>query len=277
VTVATERDYYSILQVNRAASQAEIEAAFQRLSRLYDPAVSRKPRAEARWRHLNEAYETLSDRQRRGDYDRMLARQRPGAGPRGPEINLPPFLTSPYALAGAAVAVVVGFLVTLVLISVIGDGDEAAVTDLTPIPTVATSPGSPTPALPEQSPVEPPSLPPPVSGDPVTTPSGLQYIDIQPGTGATPTAGQTIVANYTGWLSETGALFDSSLSRTEPFAFVLGEGAVIKGWDEAFAIMQVGGKRRLIIPPALGYGEVGQGSIPPNATLIFDVDLIEVR
>jgi len=275
--VATERDYYSILQVNRAASQAEIEAAFQRLSRLYDPALSKKPRAEARWRQLNYAYEALSDRQRRADYDRRLARQRPGAGQRGPGINLPPFMTSPYALAGAAVVVVFGFLVTLVLVSVLDNGGEAIVNELTPIPTVATSPTSPTPLLPAQSPVEPPSLPPPVTGDPVTTASGLQYIEIQPGTGATPTAGQTVVANYTGWLSETGALFDSSLSRPEPFVFVLGEGGVIQGWDEAFATIQVGGKRRLIIPPALAYGETGQGSIPPNATLIFDVELIEVR
>jgi peptidylprolyl isomerase len=272
--VAKDRDYYSILQVNRSAGDAEIEAAYNRLARLYDPAISRKPRAPARWAEISEAYETLSDRQRRMAYDRKLARSRGGMAA-GPEINLPPFLTSPYTLTAAAIGLVVVALVGLVLASVLsGDDEPAAVTQ----PTITIG-GTPT-ATPEgQTPrPTPPPGPPELGGETITTPSGLQYIDIQPGTGATPQAGQTVVAEYAGWLQADGTLFDSSFNpdRT-PFEFQLGTGGVIPAWDEGFSTMQVGGKRRLIAPPTLAYGETGQGSIPPNATLIFDVELLEVR
>ena len=113
------------------------------------------------------------------------------------------------------------------------------------------------------------------------TSSGLQYEDTQAGTGASPTRGQTCVMHYTGWLYENGAKgqkFDSSVDRREPFEFQIGRGMVIKGWDEGVATMQVGGKRTLIIPPALGYGSRGTGGvIPPNATLIFEVELLGVK
>ncbi len=121
--------------------------------------------------------------------------------------------------------------------------------------------------------------PPPVSeeGETVTTPSGLLYIDTEDGSGETPQAGQTVVVHYTGWLSD-GTRFDSSVTRDEPFEFVLGVGQVIPGWDEGLATMKVGGKRRLTIPPELGYGDVGvPPQIPPDATLIFDVELLEIR
>jgi peptidylprolyl isomerase len=115
----------------------------------------------------------------------------------------------------------------------------------------------------------------------VTTPSGLKYIDVKVGTGASPRTGQTVVVNYTGWLYENGrkgAKFDSSLDRNEPFSFPIGMHQVIAGWDEGVATMKVGGKRTLIIPPALGYGAHGAGGvIPPNATLIFDVDLLAIK
>ena len=115
----------------------------------------------------------------------------------------------------------------------------------------------------------------------VTTPSGLRYIDTKVGTGASPRTGQTVVVNYTGWLYENGrkgAKFDSSLDRNEPFSFPIGMHQVIAGWDEGVATMKVGGKRTLIIPPALGYGARGAGGvIPPNATLIFDVDLLAIK
>ena len=115
----------------------------------------------------------------------------------------------------------------------------------------------------------------------VTTSSGLKYIDVKAGTGGSPRTGQTCVMHYTGWLYDNGkkgAKFDSSVDRGEPFEFKIGMGQVIRGWDEGVATMKVGGKRTLIIPPALGYGARGAGSvIPPNATLLFDVELLAVK
>ena len=119
------------------------------------------------------------------------------------------------------------------------------------------------------------------AGKPMTTASGLQITDGQVGTGATPKKGQTCVMHYTGWLYENGAKgkkFDSSVDRGTPFSFPLGQGRVIKGWDEGVATMKVGGKRTLLIPPDLGYGARGTGGvIPPNATLVFGVELLEVK
>lgn len=115
----------------------------------------------------------------------------------------------------------------------------------------------------------------------VNTPSGLGYIDIVEGKGTVAKRGNTVVVHYTGWLDELGKpgkKFDSSVDRKKPFVFPLGASRVIKGWDEGVAGMKVGGKRRLMIPPKLGYGSRGAGKdIPPNASLIFDVELIEVK
>jgi peptidylprolyl isomerase len=116
---------------------------------------------------------------------------------------------------------------------------------------------------------------------PVTTATGLQMIDTKVGTGATPRTGQICVMHYTGWLYENGVKgkkFDSSVDRGEPFEFPIGQQRVIAGWDEGVATMKVGGKRTLIIPAKLGYGARGAGgAIPPNATLIFDVELLGVK
>jgi FKBP-type peptidyl-prolyl cis-trans isomerase len=119
------------------------------------------------------------------------------------------------------------------------------------------------------------------AGKPMTTPSGLQIIDSKAGTGDSPKPGQICVMHYTGWLyenGEKGKKFDSSVDRNEPFEFPIGQHKVIAGWDEGVATMKVGGKRTLIIPPALGYGARGAGGvIPPNATLMFDVELLAVK
>jgi peptidylprolyl isomerase len=113
------------------------------------------------------------------------------------------------------------------------------------------------------------------------TPSGLMWEDVTVGTGAQPKTGQTAVVHYTGWLWENGKKgkkFDSSVDRGEPFSFPVGRGRVIKGWDEGVATMKVGGKRNLMIPPSLGYGASGAGGvIPGNATLFFEVELLEVK
>ena len=116
-----------------------------------------------------------------------------------------------------------------------------------------------------------------VTGNGTTTPSGLQYWDIKVGAGVEAVNGKTVQVHYTGWLTD-GKKFDSSVDRREPFSFTLGAQQVIRGWDEGVKGMKVGGKRQLKIPPALGYGSRGAGGvIPPNATLIFDVELLGVN
>ena len=137
---------------------------------------------------------------------------------------------------------------------------------------------TPAPAMKSAAPAT--SLPAQV-GDKVTE---LKKIDVTPGTGTEATAGKTVVVHYTGWLYDPaasdghGKKFDSSVDRKEPFSFPLGGGRVIKGWDNGVAGMKTGGKRTLVIPPDMAYGERGAGGvIPPNATLVFDVELIEVK
>lgn len=121
-----------------------------------------------------------------------------------------------------------------------------------------------------------PSGIPEVAGDTITTESGLKYIDLKVGGGATPTAGQLVSAHYTGWLTD-GSKFDSSRDKERPIQFPIGQRRVIPGWDEGLMSMAVGGRRILIIPPELAYGARGRPpQIPPNSTLVFDVELVAV-
>lgn len=115
-----------------------------------------------------------------------------------------------------------------------------------------------------------------VAGTPVDAGGGLQYIEIEEGAGEVAQAGRTVSVHYTGWLTD-GRKFDSSRDRGQPFQFNLGGGQVIRGWDQGVAGMRVGGRRRLVIPPELGYGSRGVGPIPPGATLLFNVELLGVR
>jgi peptidylprolyl isomerase len=141
-----------------------------------------------------------------------------------------------------------------------------------PAPPPSTQPAAPAPAAEAAQPAaEPAAAPEPKM---VTTPSGLKYQDLVVGKGPTPKAGSRVMVDYTGWLTD-GTKFDSSVDRGQPFTFQLGRGQVIKGWDEGIASMHVGGKRKLTIPSKLGYGAKGfDALIPPNATLIFEVELL---
>ncbi len=121
-----------------------------------------------------------------------------------------------------------------------------------------------------------PGLPGTGAGAEVTTRSGLKYTDLVVGTGASPRVGQTAVVHYTGTLTD-GTKFDSSRDKGQPYSFPLGMNRVIKGWDEGIATMKVGGRRKLVVPPTLGYGATGNGTIPPNATLLFDIELLDVK
>ena len=139
--------------------------------------------------------------------------------------------------------------------------------------------GSQTPAEPSSQATEkaPETAPAPTAAEQpevITTPSGLKYQDLVVGPGPSPKAGAKVVVHYTGWLT-SGVMFDSSVSRNQPFTFRLDRGEVIKGWDEGVATMHVGGKRKLTIPPGLAYGSKGYAdAIPPNSTLVFEVELL---
>jgi peptidylprolyl isomerase len=145
----------------------------------------------------------------------------------------------------------------------------AANADVTPV--VAMTSGKPMSAPQSKTPIKK------KMSEPITTPSGLKYVETTVGTGAVPQQGQTVEVHYTGTL-ENGKKFDSSRDRNQTFKFQIGTGQVIKGWDEGLSTMKVGGRRQLIIPPDLGYGARGAGGvIPPNAVLLFDVELVGVK
>src|SRR5262249_29361745 len=143
--------------------------------------------------------------------------------------------------------------------------------------TTTTTTATTTPAAAAQKPAAAPALPgDPGSGQVHKLASGLQYDDLKSGTGKMAEPGMNVSVHYTGWLLD-GTKFDSSVDRGQPFKFQLGGGQVIQGWDEGVKGMRIGGKRKLTIPPDLGYGPRGTGPIPPNATLVFDVELLDVQ
>lgn len=260
-----EKDYYAILQISRNASQEEVERAYTRLSQTYHPETSQKKRAAQRFADVQAAYETLKDPRKRRQYDRQLAAERAAAGGMAPA----DVLSNRFVLlSGGVIVASIGVIIALVLL--LGGGGSPEEVQNTGTPTA--TPAGQTPA-----PTVPPS-PPEITAPFTTTASGLQIATIQEGTGETPQAHQMVTVNYTGWLDEAngGGVFDSSLNR-QPFTFVLGEQRVIKAWDEAVAMMKVGGVYRIIAPPDIAYGASGSGSaIPPNATLTFDISVLSI-
>ena len=268
--MADNLDYYAILQVNRNATLDEIERAYERLSRTYDPETSRKPRAAQRHAEVKEAFEVLSDREKQREYDRDLrSGEREVAGAVLPSDVLSNRFV--IAAAGTLIASVVGILIIIIVFAGGDGGDELVANPTTP----AVTP-TPAPTVPAQTPGVPDDNPPDVTGEEVTLESGLVYIDFAPGAGEVAQTGDTVAVNYTGWLQDTGKRFDSSIDRTSTYQVIIGAGGVIQGWDEGLPGLAEGGTRRLIIPPELAYGEAGSVSIPSNATLIFDIILVDI-
>jgi peptidylprolyl isomerase len=264
--VAYEKDYYAVLQVSRNAKQEDIERAYKRLSEMYDPASSTKKRAAQRHADITAAYNVLRDPRRRRQYDRQLATSLASAGSMSPaEVLSNRFVMLSAGVILAGVLAVVGLVVLLGG----GNGSESVVS---PSPSVAGTP-SPSPTPGQTAPASPPA----VEATPVVLENGLQYIIIRPGAGTPVVMGDSVGVGYSGWLQSDGTLFDSSWNRGgEPFTFTVGAGSVIDGWDLGVVGMLPGEQRRLIIPPELGYGAQGSGSIPPNSTLIFDIDLFYI-
>ena len=208
----------------------------------------------------------MGKRKRLRGRERRELRRRARQGPQLPKLSRRRLLLIGGGVATAA-AIVVAVVAVLALRS---GGGSSAVANPTPLVGATVVVADQTPQSSEP--------PPAVSGEPTVTSSGLKFIDTVVGTGATPATGQTVVVDYTGWLSD-GTKFDSSLDEGRtPFEFVLGAGKVIAGWEEGLATMKVGGKRRLILPPELAYGASGNPpTIPANAELTFDVELVEVK
>ena len=176
---------------------------------------------------------------------------------------------------------VIGGLVALVVALVGGSDNKSSVAASTPTPTPSTSASTAAPAAPTKCAAITPN--PPAAGEPTVppvtgqAPTTLVVKDIKKGTGAAVKSGQTLTVNYVGVSCSTGKAFDASYPRKQPFSFPLGQGQVIKGWDQGLVGMHVGGRRELVIPASMGYGPAGSGAIKGNETLIFVVDLVSAK
>jgi FKBP-type peptidyl-prolyl cis-trans isomerase len=360
-------DFYTILEVPPTASSEDIEKAYERLARLYQPDPDKDPSDPAKMRQVNDAFDVLDDPNRRAEYDRSRV------------ISAPSDVAAPHSAAGTAaeeakpldrkalyavglIALGAGAIVAAIVLAVFvvldddgGDsglfqtasglqfreiaegvgaipqpGDRVFVsyagrfedgtlfdsseafdfvlgsgqviagwdegiglmnvgdrTEFIIPPALAYGPDGLIDPASGQA-IIPPSAtltfdvflinfqpqggdgPPDVTGEEITTDSGLTYIELTPGTGASPVIGDAVTVNYTGWLAEDGTQFDTGAGIQFELGFV------IEGWNEGLQLMQEGGANRLIIPPDLAYGPSGQGPIPPNSILIFDVELLEV-
>jgi hypothetical protein len=268
--VAENLDYYAILQVNRNATPEEIEHAHERLSHTYDPETSRKPHAAERHAEVQAAFATLSDPTKRRAFDRELRSTEQAVAGSGRPSDV---LSIRFAVV-AALTLAAGVIAVIGIIVLFGGGsdDDSLVVE----PTVAVTTPTPGPTAPAQTPGVADESPPDIAGEGEVLESGLAFVDFDPGSGDVAQVGDTIAVNYTGWLQDTGEMFDSSIPRPTTFEVTIGAGGVIQGWEEGLPGMAVGGSRRLIIPADLAYGETGQGSIPGSATLIFDITLVDI-
>ncbi len=268
-----QKDYYAILQVSRNASQEEIERAYQRLSALYDPKTSQKNRAAQRHADIQEAYSVLSSRGARREHDKTLTKSLAAAGSMSPS----DVISNRFILLSAGIIIISIGVILVAVLALAGGGDDDDAASPTPLTTgpTASAPPTPLPTPTGPTPTAASATPPEISGEPITTDSGLQYIEIIPGTGPTPAVTDRVLIHYSGWLAPDGPKFDASVDRGTPYEST--PGGFIAGFTEGLLLMKEGGTSRFIIPAALGYGEAGSGaSIPPNSDLIFDVTLLTV-
>lgn len=231
-------DYYAVLGVSQDATPGEIEAAYDRLALTFQPDADKEPLEPERLTALNESFDVLDDPAKHQEYDRARGIERsPGFVYVRRESAVVPFRRIWPPLALAGFGLA-AITAAIVFLAVSLVGGDGGI---------------------------------------VTTASGLKYVDLEEGTGPPASEGQTVLVHYTGRL-EDGTKFDSSLDRGVPIIFRLGASQVIAGWDEGLRGMRKGGLRKLIVPPELGYGPTGVGErVPPNATLVFEVKLVEIR
>ena len=255
--MTSHKDYYAVLDINPHADGRAIAEAYERLARRYQPDDSAPPTDPEGMREIDEAFDILDAPERRAEYDRLRSRAiATGDPPATSGVGWAPVMEGTGLVDPVTAAAVPKQRRDWVAPALLGLAGLVLVAGAIALLLIAFSSGS---------------------DRTVTLASGLQYVEMAKGSGESPRLGNALTAHYTGTL-EDGTEFDSSRDGN-PFVFVLGAGEVIKGWDEGFATMRVGGKRKLIIPPDLAYGPQGtpDGTTPPNATIVFEVELLEIQ